>query len=224
MEPIQDVKYIPHKSKAEDKSSVWYYFLVSACGGPTAQCKSCNKVLKTCFGSTKGLLTHLKYHKIELERKPGKPPQKKSAKIAPLKPKYEIINGKIAPPSPTRSNNSSMAFEGDISNLYERQIEFVDGYLMDNPFVHEDIDQNFEQKPPKMAKREDPYQRNRNLEDLRTRVEIQCMRAKTAYFKKQMENLDIERSVMLLKAKKLELEVEQLRKEAQEGTLRIGPK
>lgn len=135
-----------------------------------------------------------------------------------------------------------MAFEGDISNLYERQIEvyssfsqyhivlthinlqFVDGYLMDNPFVHEDIDQNFEQKPPKMAKREDSYQRNRNLEDLRTRVEIQCMRAKTAYFKKQMENLDIERSVMLLKAKKLELEVEQLRKEAQEGTLRIGPK
>lgn len=167
----------------------------------------------------------------------------KSAKIAPLKPKYEIINGKIAPPSPTRSNNSSMAFDGDISNLYERQIEvyysvcsanfmvliliylqFVDGYLMDNPFINEDIDQNFEQKPPKIAKREDSYHRNRNLEDLRTRVEIQCMRAKTAYFKKQIENLDIERSVMLLKAKKLELEVEQLRKEAQESTVQIRPK
>ncbi|XP_053945447.1 uncharacterized protein LOC128854950 [Anastrepha ludens] len=214
METLEDVKYIPHKSKADDKSSVWYYFLVSACGGPTAQCKSCNKVLKTCFGSTKGLLTHLKYHKIELERKPGKPTMKKLPKIPPLKPKYEIIDGKIAPTSPTRSNNSSTGFDGDISNLYEKQIEFVDGYLGENPFINEDSDHTFEPKPPKIFKRENPYQRNKTLEDLRTRVEIQLMRAKTTYFTKQMENLDIERSVMLLKAKKLELEVEKLRNEA----------
>ncbi|XP_004523081.1 uncharacterized protein LOC101449266 isoform X2 [Ceratitis capitata] len=299
---MEEVKYIPHKLKANDKSSVWYYFLVPASGGPTAQCKKCNKVLKTCFGSTKGLLTHLKYHKIELERKPNKPavkmPAKRSliwnhfenkdtnnatckhcwtqinfngssignlrrhlklqhplipmhdktsnrndddgstldeelidreenptqseqelevgqsevTKVPTLKPKYEIINGKVASASPTRSINSSTEFDCDISNLYEKQIEFVDGYLVKDPFINEDI-QHDEPRPPKVSRQENSFQRNQHLHDLKTRVEIQFMRAKTAYFKKHTENLDIERTVLLLKAKKLELEVEKLRNE-----------
>ncbi|XP_017460782.1 PREDICTED: uncharacterized protein LOC108354097 [Rhagoletis zephyria] len=81
MEFMYEEKYVPHKLKAEDKGSVWYYFLPSASGGPTAQCKTCNKVLKTCLGSTKGLLTHLKFHKIELERKPGQQPVKVSGTL-----------------------------------------------------------------------------------------------------------------------------------------------
>ncbi|XP_036324078.1 uncharacterized protein LOC118737588 [Rhagoletis pomonella] len=212
MEFMYEEKYVPHKLKAEDKGSVWYYFLPSASGGPTAQCKTCNKVLKTCLGSTKGLLTHLKFHKIELERKPGQQPVKKSPKIPRLKRKYEIVDGKVASPSPPGSNNPSPAFEGDVSNLYEQQIEFVDGYLTENPITNDQRNSEtfFETKPTKIAKR---VSGNQKLEDLKTRVEIQFMRTKTAYFAKQMENLDIERSIMLLKAKKLELEVEKLRNE-----------
>lgn len=49
-----------HKTKCNDKSSVWYYFLMQSKGAPQAKCKICKKVLKTNGGSTKGLITHLK--------------------------------------------------------------------------------------------------------------------------------------------------------------------
>ncbi|XP_067616571.1 uncharacterized protein Ibf1 [Eurosta solidaginis] len=220
-----DAKYVPHAKKANDRSSVWYYFLVSACGGPTAQCKFCNKVLKTSFGSTKGLLTHLNFHKIQLERKPDQPPRaprtatprKKVAKPPRLKPKYEIIDGKIARSSPARSE-SSMTFDADIGNLYEKQIEFVDGYLTQNPLRNPDNDRNFDHKPQTFPKRENGHQINPKLEELRTRAEIQLMRTKTAFYKKQLDNADTERSIMLLKAQKLELEVQKLRQETLQQT------
>lgn len=48
-----------HKTKNNDKCSVWCYFLVESKGAPKAKCKLCKKVLKTNGGSTKGLITHL---------------------------------------------------------------------------------------------------------------------------------------------------------------------
>lgn len=61
--------YKRHPTKADDKNSVWYYFLQ---GGESAKCivATCNKIMKTVGGSTKGLHTHLSSkHKIDLLRK-----------------------------------------------------------------------------------------------------------------------------------------------------------
>lgn len=53
------MEFVEHKTKNEDKSSVWCHFLVEATGAPNAKCKTCKKVLKTKGGSTKGLLVHM---------------------------------------------------------------------------------------------------------------------------------------------------------------------
>ncbi|XP_017494881.1 PREDICTED: uncharacterized protein LOC108383020 [Rhagoletis zephyria] len=64
------VHYAPHKTKCGDTGSVWFNFLIADNGEPTAKCKTCDKVLKTNGGSTKGLLVHLQTHNIikEAER------------------------------------------------------------------------------------------------------------------------------------------------------------
>ena len=36
-----------HKTKCNDKSSVWYYFLMQSKGAPQEKCKICKRVLKT---------------------------------------------------------------------------------------------------------------------------------------------------------------------------------
>lgn len=58
--------YVPHKRKANESDSVWFYFLTEKNNGQTAKCRRCEAILKTKGGSTKGLITHLKVHKIDL--------------------------------------------------------------------------------------------------------------------------------------------------------------
>ncbi|CAH0560643.1 unnamed protein product [Brassicogethes aeneus] len=64
--------YVPHKIKANERDSVWFYFLTEKdistihYSGQTAKCRRCQAILKTKRGSTKGLITHLKVHKIDL--------------------------------------------------------------------------------------------------------------------------------------------------------------
>lgn len=56
-----------HKTKNEDKTSVWSHFLVDKSGASQAQCIKCKKILKTNGGSTKGLLTHLNVSHLNIE-------------------------------------------------------------------------------------------------------------------------------------------------------------
>lgn len=61
--------YKRHPTKADDRKSVWHYFLQ---GGDSAKCNiaTCGKVLKCVGGSTKGLHIHLaSKHSINLLRK-----------------------------------------------------------------------------------------------------------------------------------------------------------
>jgi hypothetical protein len=60
--------YKRHPTKADDKNSVWHYFLQ---GGESAKCilQSCGKIIKTVGGSTKGLHTHLSSkHGVDLRK------------------------------------------------------------------------------------------------------------------------------------------------------------
>lgn len=61
-------KYVSNSKKANDKTSVWHYFLSATDESETAKCKRCPAILRIKGGSTKGLLTHLlKIHKIDLK-------------------------------------------------------------------------------------------------------------------------------------------------------------
>nr|CAI5817489.1 unnamed protein product [Callosobruchus analis] len=100
-------QYVEHSKKANDRTSVWFYFLQGVTG-ETAKCKNkkCNRVLKTKGGSTKGLHTHLSsVHKTSLSlaststasdtasRNPCPVPVKKQRKIhefADLKCDYSL--------------------------------------------------------------------------------------------------------------------------------------
>lgn len=65
---MAEEEYVPHRKKAADKNSAWFYFLINKNKGDSAKCKRCSAILKTKGGSTKGLLTHLsKIHKIDLK-------------------------------------------------------------------------------------------------------------------------------------------------------------
>ncbi|CAH0560625.1 unnamed protein product [Brassicogethes aeneus] len=55
-----------YKRKANESDSVWFYFLIEKDSGQTAKCRRWQAILKTKGGSTKGLITHLKVHKIDL--------------------------------------------------------------------------------------------------------------------------------------------------------------
>ncbi|XP_050339106.1 uncharacterized protein LOC126765534 [Bactrocera neohumeralis] len=74
--------FIKHTKKGDDKSSTWFYFLIST-SSEEAKCIKCNAVLKTKGGSTKGLHEHLKVHGIKLcrEATPTIAVPKKVAKI-----------------------------------------------------------------------------------------------------------------------------------------------
>jgi hypothetical protein len=69
MAVCESSSYKRHPTKADDKKSVWHYFLQ---GLNSAKCNiaTCGKVIKCVGGSTKGLHTHLaSKHDIDLLRK-----------------------------------------------------------------------------------------------------------------------------------------------------------
>ncbi|CAH1964139.1 unnamed protein product [Acanthoscelides obtectus] len=58
--------YMPHSKKANDCTSVWYYFLQEE-GRHTAKCKMCSAILRTTNSATSCLLSHLYMkHSIDL--------------------------------------------------------------------------------------------------------------------------------------------------------------
>ncbi|XP_017469152.1 PREDICTED: transmembrane 9 superfamily member 2-like [Rhagoletis zephyria] len=57
--PLNNVDYVPHSTKPQDKESAWFHFLIAAKSGSTVMCKTCSKIIKTNGGCTKGLWTHL---------------------------------------------------------------------------------------------------------------------------------------------------------------------
>nr|CAI5817504.1 unnamed protein product [Callosobruchus analis] len=58
---------MPHSKKANDTTSVWYYFLQEK-RRHSAKCKICSAVLKTTNSSTSCLLAHLSMkHNIDLK-------------------------------------------------------------------------------------------------------------------------------------------------------------
>ena len=62
--PDVNTCYRPHDKKANDKQSVWHYFLIEMPSKETAKCKQRSKILKTHSGSTGDMITHLELHKI----------------------------------------------------------------------------------------------------------------------------------------------------------------
>jgi hypothetical protein len=61
---MNKINFKDHR-KANDKSSVWFYYLYSE-KEMLARCKQCSKVIKVAGGSTSGLHKHLKTHEINL--------------------------------------------------------------------------------------------------------------------------------------------------------------
>ncbi|XP_036319295.1 uncharacterized protein LOC118733822 isoform X1 [Rhagoletis pomonella] len=230
-----------NKRMPAKRSLIWSHFENS--GSKRAMCKHCSKQISFNGGSIGNLSRHMKLrHSIirlhdatlngngegytpeeQLEPDDQSPQSEQQLQAEQLlqvnKRKPLKIDGKVASSSPPASNNPSPAIDEDMNSIYEKQIEFVDGYLTESSFINEEINNQdiFEPKSPKMANHR--RSRNRKLEDLKTRIEIQLMRAKTTYFTKHAAKLDIECSLMLLQVKKLELELEKLRNEAQENPL-----
>jgi|GWRWMinimDraft_12_1066020.scaffolds.fasta_scaffold02566_2 HSP20 family molecular chaperone IbpA len=90
--------------KSDDEKSVWFHYMRDATGN-LAQCKKCNKEIKTVGGSTKGLHTHLQtIHKIDLLKRPTGDGESSNEPVKPSKKSRVTISSFFVP-----KNDKSLA-------------------------------------------------------------------------------------------------------------------